>query len=129
MLFRKGYRLKNDYIDRMMYVLFEARRPLTQDEITERVKKHHRVKMKPQKTSWHLDYAVNHGLLLKQLSDEETSYYPMISEEEFRKKQEEQFQKILQDGGFSEEFTNRFTTKQWTEEEYERIKKLVDELE
>ena len=129
MLFRNGYRLENDYIDRMMYVLFEARRPLTQDEITERVKKQYRVRMNPKKTNWHLDYAVNHGLLFKQLSDQETTYYPMISEEAFRQKQEEEFQKILQDGGFSEEFTNKFVTKKWTEEEYEKIKKLVDELE
>ena len=129
MLFRKGYRLENDYLDRMMYVLFEARKPLTQDEIVERVRKYHRVKMKPQKTSRHLEYAVNHGLLFKQLSDKETTYSPMISEEEFRQKQNEQFQKILQDGAFSKEFTNKFTTKEWTKEEYERIKKLVDELE
>ena len=53
----------------------------------------------------------------------------MISEEAFRQKEEEEFQKILQDGGFSEEFTNKFVTKKWTEEEYEKIKKLLDELE
>ena len=51
MLFRKGYRLENDYLDRMMYVLFEARRPLTQDEITERVKKQYRVRMNPKNTT------------------------------------------------------------------------------
>lgn len=129
MLFRKEIRLEYDYIDWMMYVLFDAKRSLTQDELTERVRKHFRVRMNPRKTSWHLDFAVNNGLLSMQLSAEKATYYPIISEEEFRIKQEERFQKLLRDGAFSDEFTNKFTVKKWTEEEYERIKKLIDELE
>lgn len=129
MWFRKEISLENDYVDRMMYILFDANRPLTQDEITESVQKHYRVKMKPQKTIWHLDYAVDNGLMARQLLDEKTTYCPMISEEEFRKKQEERFRQRVQEGCFSDDFTNKFAPQKWTEEEYERIKKLIDELE
>jgi len=129
MLFRKEIRLEKDYIDCMIYVLFDANRPLTVDEITESVKKHYKFKNNRRMTIWHLDYAVNNGLLSKQVSDEMAIYYPIISENEFRKKQEERFKKRLQEGAFSEEFANKFVTKKWTEEQYERIKKLIDELE
>ncbi len=129
MLFRKEIRLEKDYIDYMIYVLFDANRPLTLDEITESVKKRYKFKMKRRMVIWHLDYAVNNGLFSVESSDEKTTYYPLISMEEFREKQEEQFQKRLAEGAFSEYFANKFATEALSTEEYERIKKLIDELE
>ena len=129
MLFRKEIRLEKDYIDCMIYVLFDANRPLTVDEITESVKKHYKFKNNRRMTMWHLDYAVNNGLLSVESSDERTTYYPLISVEEFREKQEEQFQKLLAQGVFSECFANKFAREKLTEEECERIKKLIEELE
>ena len=114
MLFRKEIRLEKDYIDCMIYVIFDANRPLTVDEITESVKKHYKFKNNRRMTIWHLDYAVNNGLLSVESSDERTTYYPLISVEEFREKQEEQFQKLLAQGAISECFANKFATEKLT---------------
>ena len=129
MLFRKEIRLEKDYIDYMIYVLFDANRPLTLEEITESVKKHYKFKMKRNMAIWHLDYAVNNGLFSVKSLDEKTTYYPLLSMDEFREKQEEEFQKRLAEGEFSEYFANKFAIEAMSPEEYERIKKLIDELE
>ncbi len=121
--------MDSHYVNRIMRVLFQAGQPLTQEEILARIHDRYKKKCKAKVLQRYIDGAVEIELLVMKSSDQEITYYPTVSQEEYNRKQKERLQQLAQEGAFSDYVASHIVPEEMSEERYERIKKLIDELE
>lgn len=115
------------YLLCLFHIMFEAGAPLTQEEIIKRGSHIYNKRWWTLKKQ--LRRAEKIGSLAVQKHDDRIVYYPKMTYEEFLACEEKIMKEIMSDPDCLRHTTFHALPKEMTIEEYNKIKKMIDELE
>ena len=113
----------------VMKVIWRSEESLSLQDIAERVNRVYGKNWKPQTVSVFLGRIVKKNLLISKRQGRQFYYYPTISEEEYRKKEAVKCVDTLGDGKADVFFAALSQARNLTEEEKEKIRGILNELE
>lgn len=113
----------------VMKVIWRSEESLSLQDIAERVNRVYGKNWKPQTVSVFLGRIVKKNLLVSKRQGRQFYYYPMISEEEYRKKETVKCVDTLGDGKADVFFAALSQARNLTEEEKEKIRGILNELD
>ena len=113
----------------VLHAIFEAGKPLTQEEIVKWVFRVYKKRWWSWSIKKHIKRAVKRQILSEQNRENRITYYPNITYEEFLSYEEKTMNEILNRSEFLRHTTFHASPKVMTLEEYKKLKKLIDELE
>ena len=113
----------------VMKIIWRSEESLSLQDIAERVNRIYKKKWKPQTVSVFLGRIVKKNLLTSKRQGRQFYYYPTISEEEYRKKEAVKCVDTLGDGKADVFFAALSQARNLTEEEKEKIRGLLNELD
>lgn len=113
----------------VMKVIWRSEESLSLQDIAERVNRFHGKNWKPQTVSVFLGRIVKKNLLVSKRQGRQFFYYPTISEEEYRKKEAVKCVDTLGDGKADVFFAALSQARNLTEEEKEKIRGILNELD
>lgn len=113
----------------VMKIIWRSEESLSLQDIAERVNRIYGKNWKPQTVSVFLGRIVKKNLLTSKRQGRQFYYYPTITEEEYRKKEAVKCVDSLGDGRADVFFAALSQARNLTEEEKEKIRGILDELE
>lgn len=113
----------------VMKIIWRSEESLSLQDIAERVNRIYKKNWKPQTVSVFLGRIVKKNLLTSKRQGRQFYYYPTISEEEYRKKEAVKCVDTLGDGKADVFFAALSQARNLTEEEKEKIRGLLNELD
>lgn len=113
----------------VMKVIWRSDESLSLQDIAERVNRFYGKNWKPQTVSVFLGRIVKKNLLVSKRQGRQFYYYPTISEEEYRKKETVKCVDTLGDGKADVFFAALSQARNLTEEEKEKIRGILNELD
>ena len=113
----------------VMKVIWRSEESLSLQDIAERVNRVYGKNWKPQTVSVFLGRIVKKNLLISKRQGRQFYYYPTISEEKYRKKEAVKCVDTLGDGKADVFFAALSQARNLTEEEKEKIRGILNELE
>ena len=113
----------------VMKIIWRSEESLSLQDIAERVNRVYGKNWKPQTVSVFLGRIVKKNLLISKRQGRQFYYYPTISEEEYRKKEAVKCVDTLGDGKADVFFAALSQARNLTEEEKEKIRGILNELE
>lgn len=113
----------------IMKVIWRSEEALSLSEIVEHVQKDYQKNWKPQTVSVFLGRIVKKALLTSKRQGRQFFYYPMITEEEYRKKEAAKCVDMLSDGRADVFFAALSQARNLTREEQDKIRGILNELD
>ncbi len=113
----------------IMKIIWRSEESLSLQEIVQRVNILYQKNWKPQTVSVFLGRIVKKNLLISKRSGRQFFYYPIISEEEYRKKETVKCVDLLGDGKADVFFAALSQARKLTDEEKEHIRSILNELD
>lgn len=113
----------------VMKVIWRSEESLSLQDIAERVNRDYKRNWKPQTVSVFLGRIVKKNLLTSKRQGRQFYYFPTISEEEYRKKEALKCVDSLGDGRADVFFAALSQARNLTEEEKEKIRGILNELD
>ena len=113
----------------VMKIIWRSEESLSLQDIAERVNRIYEKNWKPQTVSVFLGRIVKKNLLTSKRQGRQFYYYPTITEEEYRKKEAVKCVDSLGDGRADVFFAALSQARDLTEEEKEKIRGILNELE
>lgn len=113
----------------VMKIIWRSEESLSLQDIAERVNRIYKKNWKPQTVSVFLGRIVKKNLLTSKRQGRQFYYYPTISEEEYRKKEAVKCVDTLGDGKADVFFAALSQARNLTEEEKEKIRGILNELD
>ncbi|MGN0335823.1 MAG: BlaI/MecI/CopY family transcriptional regulator [Lachnospiraceae bacterium] len=113
----------------VMKVIWKSEESLSLQDIAERVNRVYGKNWKPQTVSVFLGRIVKKNLLKSKRQGRQFYYYPTITEEEYRKREAVKCVEFLGDGRADVFFASLSKARSLTEEEKERIRGILNELD
>lgn len=113
----------------VMKIIWRSEETLSLQDISERVNRIYGKNWKPQTVSVFLGRIVKKNLLVSKRQGRQFYYYPMITEEEYRKKEALKCVDSLGDGKADILFAALSQARNLTKEEKDKIRGILDELD
>lgn len=113
----------------VMKVIWKSKESLSLQDITERVNRIYAKEWKMQTVSVFLGRIVKKNILISKRQGRQFYYYPIISEEEYRKKEVVKCVDSLGDGRVDIFFAALSQARNLSKEEREKIRGILDELD
>ena len=129
MFIKRDSDLDNYYVDWIMCVIFDIEQPLTLAEIREHIYHKFNKRWSKRIAKRYIKCAVENRLLSTRIEGERELYYPTLSYDEFQAYEVERMKEWMKNTDLSRYTTFHAMPEEITQEQYDRIKKLIDELE
>lgn len=126
--FRKPFKKESVSVDTILCVLWKNNDRMTVPAICKEIESYFGMRYSADEILEKLDEARNEGLITVQEAVEGSTYYPTMSEAAYNEEKLREYEELMA-AYPGRSYVMPISAPKITEEQYERLKKLIDELE
>ncbi len=126
--FKKKRREQTITVEAILKVLWNVGEKMTVSAIRQEMERYYGTVYRTDEVQESINEACAKGLIIEQTAKEEMRYYPAMSEAVYNEERLQEYEKAMASCP-AKSYVMPMSSRKLTEEEYERLKKLIDELE